>query len=283
MVLEKNGVIARNSFGLGLRPPHYECILESKPQIDFFEILTENYFVDGGRPLYYLDRIRERYPVVMHGVSLSLGNSDPLSTDYLSQLKQLIERAQPLWISDHLCWTGVDGHNTHDLLPLPFTKNVAQHVIDRIKKVQDYLGETILIENISSYLQFPESEMTECEFLTTIANNADCLILLDINNLYVNAHNHHFDPDVYLAALPKERVHQIHLSGHSQHQQLRIDTHDAPIIDPVWTLYRNAIQLLGVIPTLIERDDHIPALSELLAEMNKARRIAKQHMVSVEP
>lgn len=283
MLFDRNKAIKLNSFGLGLRPPHYGSILEDKPQVDFFEILTENYFIDGGKPLYYLDRIRELYPIVMHGVSLSLGNSDPLSTDYLSQLKQLSKRVQPLWISDHLCWTGVDGYNTHDLLPLPYTEVAARHVVDRIKQVQDYLGKQVLIENISTYMQFPESEMTEWEFITTITNNADCLILLDINNLYVNAHNHDFDSDIYLDAIPAERVYQIHLSGHSRHQRLLIDTHDTSIIDSVWTLYKNAIQRLGMIPTLIERDDHIPALSELLKELNKARCIAVQDVLSIEP
>ena len=265
-------------FGLGLRPDHYEAILRDRPGIDWFEILSENYMVPGGKPLYYLDRIRAHYPMVMHGVSLSIGSADPLDGEYLQQLKELASRIEPAWISDHLCWTGVGGHNMHDLLPLPYTESAIEHVVSRINHVQDYLGRQILIENVSSYVAYKKSEMTEWEFLCAIAERADCLILLDINNIYVSAFNHEFDPHDYLSAIPSQRVYQFHLAGHANHGNYIVDTHDASVIDPVWALYAAAVRRFGAVSTMIERDDNIPPLEELLTELNQARRIAGEIM-----
>ncbi len=261
-------------FGLGLRPTHYETILNESPAVDWFEIISENYLVPGGKPLHYLDRIRERYPMVMHGVSLSIGTQDPLNREYLRQLRDLAERIEPAWISDHLCWTGAHGLNAHDLLPLPYTEEALKHVAARVGEVQDFLGRRILLENVSSYVSYPESEMSEWEFLREIAARADCLILLDINNIYVSSVNHEFNPHEYLNAIPVERVWQFHLAGHRNHGDYIIDTHDEPVIDPVWELYAAAVRRFGRVSTMIERDDNIPPLAELLAELDRARRIA---------
>jgi hypothetical protein len=261
-------------FGLGLRPTHYETILNESPVVDWFEIISENYLVPGGRPLHYLDRIRERYPMVMHGVSLSIGTQDPLDREYLRQLRALAERVEPAWISDHLCWTGAHGLNAHDLLPLPYTEEALKHVAARVSEVQDILGRRILLENVSSYVSYPESEMSEWEFLRELAVRADCLILLDINNIYVSSVNHEFNPHEYLNAIPPERVWQFHLAGHRHHGDYIIDTHDEPVIDPVWELYAAAVRRFGRVSTMIERDDNIPPLAELLAELDRARRIA---------
>jgi uncharacterized protein (UPF0276 family) len=261
-------------FGLGLRPDHYDVILAERPKLDWFEIITENYLVPGGKPLYYLDQIREHYPMVMHGVSLSVGSSDPIDMNYLKQVKELIQRVQPAWVSDHICWTGVDGVNLHDLLPLPYTEEVIKHVVNHISQVQEYLGRRILIENVSSYLTYAQSEMTEWEFLAAIVKQADCHLLLDVNNIYVSAYNHEFNPLDYLKGIPKDRVAQIHLAGHSNEGDYIIDTHDAPVIQPVWDLYAETLKRFGPISTMVERDDNIPPLAELLAEVDHARRIA---------
>jgi hypothetical protein len=261
-------------FGLGLRPAHYETILTESPAVDWFEIISENYLVPGGRPLHYLDRIRERYPMVMHGVTLSIGTHDPLNREYLKQLRALAKRIEPRWISDHLCWTGAHGLNAHDLLPLPYTEEALKHVAARVSEVQDFLGRRILLENVSSYVSYPESEMSEWEFLREIAGRADCLILLDINNVFVSSVNHEFNPHTYLNAIPVERVWQFHLAGHRNHGDYIIDTHDEPVIDPVWELYEAAVRRFGRVSTMIERDDNIPPLAELLAELDRARRIA---------
>lgn len=268
-------------FGLGLRTQHYEDILSANPAVDWFEIITENYLVPGGKPHYYLDQIRERYPVVMHGVSLSIGSVDPLNMDYLKQLKTLTQRINPAWISDHLCWTGVNGLNTHDLLPLPYTQETIHHVASRLRQVQDYLGQPILIENASSYLTYKQSEMTEWAFLIEIVKQSDCYILLDVNNVYVSSVNHGFNPVDYLRSLPAERVIQIHLAGHSNQNGYIIDTHDMPVSQEVWDLYAEAIQYLGPVSTMIERDDNIPPLAELLSEMEHARQITN-HMSHAE-
>jgi uncharacterized protein (UPF0276 family) len=262
-------------YGLGLRKEHYATVLAEKPAVDWFEILSENYMVAGGKPLYYLDRIRAHYPMVMHGVSLSIGGTDPLNREYLKQLKALAERVEPAWVSDHLCWTGVDGTNLHDLMPLPYTLEAIRHVAGRVSQVQDHLGRQILLENVSSYVAYEDSEIAEWEFLSEIAELADCLILLDVNNIYVSAFNHNFDPYAYLAGVPVERVHQFHLAGHTHEQDLIIDTHDRPIVDPVWELYGAAVQRFGRVSTMIERDDNIPPLPELLAELAQARRLAE--------
>lgn len=268
-------------FGLGLRVDHYETILKEKPPIDWFEIITENYLVPGGKPLYYLDKICEDYPMVMHGVSLSIGGSDPIDFNYLRDVKALAHRVRAKWISDHLCWTGVHGKNTHDLLPLPYTEKMLSHVVDRIKQVQDFLGRQLLIENPSSYVSFKQSEMNEWEFLTEMARKSDCLILLDVNNVYVSSINHEFDPRQYIHAMPTDRIYQIHLAGHTNMGDYIIDTHDHDIVDPVWDLYRQTIDIHGFISTMIERDDDIPPLSVLLKELSVAKTIASEIEVAV--
>lgn len=265
-------------YGLGLRKDHYETVLAERPNVDWFEILSENYMVDGGKPLHYLMRIREHYPMVMHGVSLSIGSSEPLNTDYLKKLKALFERVEPEWFSDHLCWTGVDGVNLHDLMPMPYTEEAVVHVVDRIQQVQDFMGRQMLLENVSSYVSYSSSQMSEWEFLREIAERADCLILLDINNIYVSAFNHKFDPYTYIEAMPTERVYQFHLAGHTRQDDIIIDTHDHPIVDPVFELYGAAVRHFGRVSTMIERDDNIPPLSELLKELDHVRDIAERNL-----
>jgi len=265
-------------YGLGLRTDHYEDVLQDRPAVDWFEILSENYLVDGGKPLYFLDKIREHYPMVMHGVSMSIGSVEPLNREYLRRLKNLIDRVEPAWFSDHLCWTGVDGINLHDLMPLPYTEEAIQHVVDRVSQVQDFMGRRMLLENVSSYITYNDSQISEWEFLSEIAKRADCLILLDINNIYVSAYNHNFDPLTYIDAMPVERVYQFHLAGHTQEQDLIIDTHDHPIADPVFELYARAVARFGRVSTMIERDDNIPPLAELLQELDRVRRIGEQQM-----
>lgn len=263
-----------SGFGLGLRPPHYPDILGGNPRIDWFEAISENYMEPGGAPLANLLRVRERFPLVLHGVSLSVGGSDPLDRDYLTRLKALADTVEPAWISDHLCWSRHRGHSSHDLLPLPFARAHARHLADRIGRVQDFLGRRILMENVSSYLTFTTSEMTEWEFLREVVEAADCLVLLDVNNIYVNAFNHGFDALDFLDGVPADRVAQIHLAGHRNHGAYIIDTHDAPVIDPVWDLYAEAIRRLGPVPTMIERDDNIPPLAELERELDQAHAVA---------
>lgn len=262
-------------FGLGLRTTHYQTIVDQHPAVDWFEAMTENYLVPGGKPLHYLDRIRRDYPLVLHGVSLSVGSADPLDLDYLAKVRALAERVQPEWISDHLCWTGVDGLNVHDLLPLPYTEEAVAHVARRVQQIQDFLGRRILLENVSSYVAFSQSTMTEWEFLSAVAERADCLILLDINNAYVSGHNHGFDPQRYIDSIDPERVWQFHLAGHSREGDHLIDTHDASVIGPVWALYAHAAGRFGRVSTMIERDDHIPPLADLLDELGHARRLAE--------
>jgi uncharacterized protein len=266
-----------SGFGLGLRPSHYEAILSGPKGIDWLEVITENYLVPGGKPLDYLERIRERFPLVMHGVSLSIGSTDPLDTAYLKSLRALASRIEPHWISDHLCWTGIEGKNLHDLLPLPYTEEALASVVSRVGQVQDALGRRILLENVSSYLTFHASELSEWEFLSEVAQRADCDILLDINNIYVSSVNHGFDAVQYLRAIPGHKVRQFHLAGHSDMGGHLIDTHDHPIIQPVWDLYARAVELFGDVPAMIERDDNIPELGELLAELDVARDIAARH------
>ncbi|MES9988191.1 MAG: DUF692 domain-containing protein [Candidatus Thiodiazotropha endolucinida] len=262
-------------YGLGLRRQHYDDVLESRPDVDWFEIISENYMVDGGKPLHYLSRIRELYPMVMHGVSMSIGSIEPLDYTYLKKLKALIERVEPVWFSDHLCWTGVNKLNLHDLLPLPYTEEALDHVVERITRVQDYLGRQMLLENVSSYISYSESQLSEWEFLREVVERADCLVLLDINNIYVSAYNHNFDPSDFVRAMPSERIYQIHLAGHTQEENLIIDTHDHPIADPVYELYAEAIQRFGRVSTMIERDDNIPPLADLLRELDRVRRIGE--------
>jgi uncharacterized protein (UPF0276 family) len=263
-------------FGLGLRVDHYEAILADRPPVDWFEALTENYLVPGGKPLDYLLRIRERYPLVLHGVSLSVGSTAPLDRDYLSRVKALASRVAPSWVSDHLCWTGVGGLNMHDLLPLPYTEEALTHVVQRVRTVQDILDRRLLLENVSSYVTYRDSPLTEWEFLREIAQRADCMILLDVNNIYVSSVNHEFDPLEYLRAIPVERVQQIHLAGHENHGDYLIDTHDHPVPDPVWELYGAALKRFGNVSTMIERDANIPPLEDLCAELDMARALARR-------
>lgn len=261
-------------FGLGLRTEHYNDILETSPNVDWFEALSENYMIPGGKPLDYLEKIRANYPVVMHGVSLSIGSTTAVDKAYLKDLKKLAERVQPAWISDHLCWTGVHGQNLHDLLPLPYTEETIQHVVERVKIVQDYLGRQILLENVSSYASYVDSNMTEWAFISEIANQADCLLLLDVNNIYVSSVNHQFNPCDFIDGVPANRIQQIHLAGHENNGDYIIDTHDAPVIEPVWDLYGYAIKRFGAVSTMIERDDKMPPLQELVAELQHARAIS---------
>lgn len=261
-------------FGLGLRTEHYQEILDTQPKVDWFEVISENYMIPGGKPLYYLDKIRSDYPMVMHGVSLSIGSVSPLDKQYLTALKQLSARIEPAWISDHLCWTGVHGINLHDLLPLSYTTETIHHVVDRISQVQDFLGRPILIENVSSYVSFKHAEMTEWEFINQIAQQSGCLLLLDINNIYVSSINHSFDAFEFIDAIDASRVQQIHLAGHENHGDYIIDTHDAPVVKAVWDLYAYAIRRFGPVSTMIERDDHIPPIAELIQELNHARQLS---------
>lgn len=266
--------VTQLGFGLGLRPQHYPAILDGKPEVDWFEILSENYMVDGGRPLAKLMAIRERYPMVMHGVSLSIGSTDPLNMDYLARLKALAARVEPAIISDHLCWTGVAGINMHDLLPLPLTEEALAHVASRVDQVQSYLGRTIAIENASTYVTFAEDAIPEWEFLAEIARRTGCKLLLDVNNVHVSAFNHDFRATDYIDAIPREAVAYIHLAGHENNRTYIIDTHDHPVVEDVWRLYGYAISRLGPVATMIERDDKIPPLEELTAELAHARKVA---------
>lgn len=261
-------------FGLGLRPVYYRDILERDPAVDWFEIISENYMIRGGRPLAILDRIRASYPIVMHGVSMSLASADRLDLDYLTELKALAARIEPAWISDHLAWTGVDDANLHDLLPIPFTSETLRHVAERIMRVQDFLGRRILVENASTYVSMDGSEMSEHEFLTATVERADCLLLLDVNNVFVSSFNHGFDPVRYIDALPADRVQQIHLAGHSDYVTHKVDTHDHPVCDDVWELYAHARKRFGDVSSMIERDDRFPPFEELMREVDKMRGIA---------
>lgn len=261
-------------FGLGLRPGHYDAVLEGGHRVDWFEVTTENYLVPGGKPLHYLERVRARYPLVMHGVSLSIGSTAPLDLGYLRSVRELARRIEPAGISDHLCWTGVGGVNLHDLMPLPFTMEAVAHVAARVRQAQDVLDCQLMLENVSSYVACADAEMTEWEFVAQVSEAADCLLLLDVNNVYVNSVNHGFDAREYLRALPVARVRQLHLAGHSRQGGMLIDTHDAPVAEAVWQLYERAVARFPGAATTLERDDHIPPLAELVAELDHARRLA---------
>ncbi|RDS79483.1 DUF692 domain-containing protein [Dyella monticola] len=262
-------------YGLGLRVEYYEALLASPPQVQWLEVVSENYMVDGGLPLTWLERFRERFPLVMHGVSMSIGSTDPLDQDYLARLAALAQRIEPAWVSDHLCWTGVQGVNLHDLMPLPYTEEALDHVVSRVKHVQDVLKRRILLENVSSYVSFAQSQLTEWEFIAEVAERSDCLILLDINNVHVSATNHGFSSSDYLRGIPVSRVQQFHLAGYEQGERLIIDTHDAPVSNAVWALYVEAVRRFGRVSTMIERDDHFPPWADLLAELDHARALAE--------
>ena len=258
-------------FGLGLRTEHYADFLDTKPAVDWLELISENYLVPGGKPLAMLDAIRRDFPMAMHGVSLSIGSTDALDLEHLRGLKALARRIEPAWISDHLCWTGVDHHNLHDLLPMPYTEAALDHLVARVQQVQELLGRRLLLENVSSYVSFAGDEMSEWEFIAQLARRADCELLLDVNNVYVSSRNHGFDAHAFIDAMPRERVRQIHRAGHEDHGTHLIDTHDQPVCDAVWSLYAYTVQRLGAVPTMIERDDRVPPLAELLAELDHAR------------
>lgn len=261
-------------FGLGLRAEHYLDLDRDGVAVDWLEIISENFMVGGGRPLWWLDRLRARYPMVMHGVSLSIGGTDPLNERYLDDLAALAGRVEPAWISDHLCWTGVEGVNLHDLLPLPYTDEALAHVADRIGRVQDRLRRPLVIENVSSYMNFTVSDLSEAEFLAALVARSGCELLLDVNNVHVSAFNHGFDALGFLDALPRHAIRQIHMAGHSHMGSHIIDTHDAPIAEEVFALYAEAIRRFGPVPSMIERDADIPPLPELLSELDRLRAIA---------
>jgi uncharacterized protein (UPF0276 family) len=261
-------------FGLGLRAEYYSLIQQSRPKVDWFEIITEDYLIPGGRPLDNLYKIREHYPIIMHGVSLSIGSTDPLDMAYVQQVKQLATDLEVPWLSDHLCWTGIHHQTSHDLLPIPYTSEALKHVVGRIQQVQDVLGRQLVLENVSSYLTYKESVMTEWEFLIEVVQAADCKILLDVNNIFVSGYNHHFEPETYLNAIPIDRVQQIHIAGHTNLGDMIIDTHDHAVIPPVWQLYQKALQRFGMVSTLLERDDRFPPLPMLLNELQKTRQMA---------
>ncbi len=270
-------------FGLGLRTQHYADFLERKQPLDWLEIITDNYLIDGGKPLAMLDAIRRDYPVAMHGVAMSIGAAQGVDVPYLRRVRALADRIEPLWVSDHLCWTGPGPEQLHDLYPLPYTDESARHVIAQIRKAQDVLGRRLVLENVSSYIRYRHDSASEWQFLAHIAQEADCLLLVDVNNIYVSSVNHGFDPLTYLHALPAHRVQQIHLAGHSDNGDHIIDTHDHPVAQPVWDLYAQACQRFGAVAAMIERDDHIPPLAELLDEMTVARRVAAEHVAPPEP
>lgn len=263
-----------SSFGLGLRTQHYHDFLDTPQPVDWLEVISENYMVEGGKPLVMLDKIRADYPMVMHGVSMSIGSLNGIDKEYLRKLKALEQRIQPMWLSDHLCWTGVHGRNMHDLLPLPFSEEALQVVKKNVEQVQDFLQRPLVLENVSSYVEFKGSEMTEWQFLSEICSATGCKLLLDINNIYVSAFNHGFSATDFIQGVPTDSVIQFHLAGHQNNGDHLIDTHDHPVCGDVWDLYRQALNHFGPVPTMIERDDNIPALEELLLELNQARLIA---------
>ena len=260
-------------YGLGLRSVYYQQIIEQSPQVDWFEIVSENYLVQGGKALYYLDAIAERYPLVMHGVSLSIGGPHSLDPDYLKQLKQLADRVKPAWISDHLCWSRGNAHQLHDLLPLPYTAESLEYIAGRVAQVQDVLQRPLVLENVSSYVRAASDDFTEWEFLAALSRVSGCELLLDVNNVYVSSRNHGFDPWTFIESLPKDKVRQLHLAGHSDYGDYVIDTHDHPVSDPVWALYQRTLEHFGPVATLLERDDHFPPFEELLDELQKAREL----------
>ena len=265
--------------GVGLRTAHFPYILQHNPTVDWFEIISENFMDSGGRPRYILEQIAERYPVVMHGVSLSIGSTDPLNFDYLNKLKRLAETSNARWVSDHLCWTGIAGLNTHDLLPIPLNEQTLKHVVERVRVVQDVLERPLVLENPSSYVTFANSTIPEWEFLSLLAEEADCGLLLDVNNVYVSSVNHDFDPQQYIRSIPAHRVVQFHIAGHTHCGTHIIDTHDDHVVDPVWDLYRLAHQRTGGAATLLEWDAKIPEFPVVHAEVLKAKQYMNSEMV----
>lgn len=264
-----------SGFGLGLRPEHYQDFIRARQRVEWLEILTDNYLVPGGKPLHFLEKIRRDYPIALHGVAMNLGSTDPLDIHYLEGVRYLADQFDATIVSDHLCWTGMQGQHLHDLLPLPYTDEAVRHVARRIRQAQDVLGRRLAIENLSAYLE-ADTPMTEWAFLAAIAEEADCDLLVDINNIYVSSRNQGFDPMDYLHGLPAGRIRQFHLAGHTDHGVICIDTHDQPVCDAVWDLYTRACALFGPVPTMIERDDHIPPLADLLQELERAQAISRE-------
>ncbi|HEY4103195.1 MAG TPA: DUF692 domain-containing protein [Polyangiaceae bacterium] len=262
--------------GVGLRVPHYRYVVEQKPAMDFFEIISENFMVDGGRPRHHLARVLEQYRVVQHGVSLGIAGPEPLDREYLARLKRLVREVKPPWLSDHFCWCGAGGAHLHDLLPIPYTRQAIARVVERAKQVQDFLELPFALENTSSYLEFESSTLSEWEFIGEIAERANIGILFDLNNVYVSAYNHGFDPYEFVECVPHERIVQIHLAGHTNLGDYIIDTHRGHVIDEVWNLYRRTLELTGPVSTLIEWDDEIPSFDVLVAEAEKARTIRQR-------
>ena len=264
--------------GIGLRIEHFDEIEQQKPDIPWFEILSDNYLIEGTAQREYLYKIREDYPLTFHGVGMSIGSTEPLNVDFMKSLKKLKDEIQPKWISDHLCWTSAHGKVTHDLIPLPYTSAVVDHLVDRINQVQDYMGQQIVIENVSSYLQFKDSEMSEWDFINEIAKRSDCKLLLDVNNIYVSSQNHLFNADDYLYAMPKDRIAEIHLAGYEDKGTHILDTHSRPVSDPVWELFKKAVNHVGDIPVLIEWDNDIPPLARVMQEAAKAQKIRSESL-----
>jgi uncharacterized protein (UPF0276 family) len=259
--------------GVGLRVPHYRHVLSERPEVDFFEVISENFMVQGGKPRYHLARVLESYRVVQHGVSLGIAGPEPLNREYLKRLKELLAQVKPPWLSDHFCWSGAGGAHLHDLLPIPYTKQAVDRIVERAREVQDFLELRFVLENTSSYLTFKSSTLSEWEFIGEIAERADIGLLFDVNNVYVSAYNHGFDPYEFVEHVPHERIVQIHLAGHTNLGAYIIDTHRGQVIPPVWDLYRRTLELTGPVSTLIEWDDEIPAFNVLLAETEKARAV----------
>ncbi len=262
--------------GLGLRSCHYQQVLNNKPDVPWFELLSDNYMAAGGLPLLRAEQVREEYPITLHGVGMSLGSADPLNKTYLKRLKALADRLEPMYISDHLAWVSISGKYTHDLLPIPYTEATVKHISDRINQAQDMLGRKLLVENPSSYLTFKETEMTEWEFIKCVVDATDCDLLLDVNNIYVSARNHGFDPYQYIDAIPVERVKEIHLAGYEKMENYLFDTHGYQVHPPVWELYRATIQKMGAVPTLIEWDTDIPTFATLREEAAKSEQVLRE-------
>lgn len=263
-------------FGLGLRPPHYQQLLEPRSDVDWLEIISENFLLDGGRAHYFLDQFMERYTLIPHGVSMSVGNAEDLNPDYLKKLKKLIARIDPPWFSDHICWAGHEGQHMHNLLPLPYTTEVADYVAEKIRMVQDMMERPFLLENVSSYVEFTQSDMPEWEFLSHVAEKADCGLLLDVNNVFVSSRNHHFDPMTFIRSLPADRVIQYHIAGHLDKGRYILDTHGQSVRDEVWQLFEQTAPLFGDVSLIIERDEDIPPLEDVLEELAYARKIYRK-------
>ena len=281
MPLLPEAILISPRAGIGLRPPHYQAMLATAPSVSFLEVHSENFFGDGGQPLKYLRRFREDYPISTHGVGLSLGSTDPLDADHLRKLKRLVDAIDPVLVSEHLCWVGVNGRFLNDLLPLPYTQESLEHVVRRVGELQDFLKRPILIENVSSYLEFVDSTIPEWEFVREVASRSGCQILLDVNNIHVNATNHDFDALTYLDAIAPGSVGEIHLAGFQDTGEVLIDTHGAAVSNEVWHLYEHAIARFGAVPTLIEWDTDIPVLDVLLGEAEKANRVLERNLPGV--